>query len=111
MCQVRGGGGCGGNISLWEISGFKCVQNFPLNFQAAVQIHPVQNLATMFVVQLPSPSIVKQNCPAPPWVPVHVPMLLVQGHQGHGRMNAPNSPQAAQGRQAGWPPGMYPSAH
>ena len=29
-----------GNISLWEISYFKCVRNFPLNFQAIVRNKP-----------------------------------------------------------------------
>ena len=29
-----------GNISLWEISYFKCVRNFPLNFQATVRNKP-----------------------------------------------------------------------
>ena len=39
--DYRGGGGFrDGNISLWEISYFKCVQNFPLNFQAAVRNRP-----------------------------------------------------------------------
>ena len=36
----RGGGFRGGNISLWEISYFKCLRNFPLNFQAAVRNKP-----------------------------------------------------------------------
>ena len=30
----------GGNISLWEISYFKCVRNFLLNFQATVRNKP-----------------------------------------------------------------------
>ena len=34
---VQGGGFRDGNISLWEISYFKCVRNFPLNFQATVR--------------------------------------------------------------------------
>ena len=29
-----------GNISLWEISYFKCVRNFPLNFQTTVRNKP-----------------------------------------------------------------------
>ena len=32
---IRGGGFRGRNISLWEISYFKCVRNFPLNFHCA----------------------------------------------------------------------------
>ena len=37
----RGGGGFRyGNISPWEISYFKCVRNFPLNFQATVRNKP-----------------------------------------------------------------------
>ena len=31
---------CDRDISLWEISYFKCVRNFPLNSQAAVQNKP-----------------------------------------------------------------------
>ena len=37
---VRGGILRGGNISLWEISYFKYVRNFPLNFQATVRNKP-----------------------------------------------------------------------
>ena len=36
----RGGKFRDGNISLWEISYFKCVRNFPLNFQAIVRKKP-----------------------------------------------------------------------
>ena len=39
--DIQGGGGFSdGNISLWEISYFKCVRNFPLNFQATVRNKP-----------------------------------------------------------------------
>ena len=39
--KYRGGGKFrDGNISLWEISYFKCVRNFPLNFKATVRNKP-----------------------------------------------------------------------
>ena len=39
--HIQGGGKFrDGNISLWEISYFKCVRNFPLNFQATVRNKP-----------------------------------------------------------------------
>ena len=38
---IQGGGKFrDGNISLWEISYFKCARNFPLNFQATVRNKP-----------------------------------------------------------------------
>ena len=41
VCGYRGGGDFrDGNISLWANSYFKCVRNFPLNFQAAVRNKP-----------------------------------------------------------------------
>ena len=45
LLDYTGGGGRisrggGGDILLWEISYFKCVRNFPLNFQVAVQNKP-----------------------------------------------------------------------
>ena len=43
----------GGNISPWDISCFKFVRNFPHNFQAAVQINALRNLAKCLVQQLP----------------------------------------------------------
>ena len=54
-CPTTGGGGIfrGGNISLWEISYFKCVRNFPLNFQAAVRNKPGAKLSHWGAVSLP----------------------------------------------------------
>ena len=46
MHNYRGGDFRGGNISLWDISYFKRVRNFPLNFQAAVRNKPGANLTT-----------------------------------------------------------------
>ena len=46
--ECRGEGG---------ISYFKCVQNFPLNFQAGVQNILLKKLATIFVLQLLLPSM------------------------------------------------------
>ena len=40
MLKSTGGEFRGGSISLWEISYFKCVRNFLLNFQAAVRNKP-----------------------------------------------------------------------
>ena len=40
ISSTGGGGFRDGNISLWEISYFKCVRNFPLNFQATVRNKP-----------------------------------------------------------------------
>ena len=61
-----GGGFAGGDISLWEISYFKCVRNFLLNFQATVRNKPdakfshVRNLGTG-----DSPDL-REGCFSPP---------------------------------------------